>query len=116
MATAKHAHDSHMTRPHKPLIPARVVMTTFITFVVMTLVFFHYDAYSNGLTTSHVNVGNMLVTLFGPVAIALLTAPVLGVVKHSTFMDQFKPMLCLTAFAGILYILYLLATGQSFAL
>jgi len=31
-------------------------------------------------------------------------------------MEQFKPVLCLTAFAGILYILYLLGTGQSFAL
>lgn len=109
----KHTDLAQLEKP-QPLIPSKVVVTTFATFVVLTLVFFHYDAYSNGLTTSQVNVGNMLVTLLGPVAISLVTAPVAGIARHSTFMDQFKPILCITALAGIFYILYLLFTGQSF--
>lgn len=91
-----------------PLIPNKVVTTTFITFVILTLFFFHYEAYSHGLATSQVNVGNMLITLLAPVAMSLISAPVAGLIRHSTFLDEFKPILCMTAFIGILYIVYLM--------
>lgn len=113
MTTMKQTHSSEMDKP-QPLIPTKVVVTTFVTFVVFTLVFFHYDAYSNGLTTSQVNVGNMLVTLLAPVAISLISAPVMGLARHSTFIAEFKPILCITALAGIFYIMYLLFTGRGF--
>ena len=104
--------DSKDIEKRPPLIPSKVVATTFVTFFIMTLVFFHYDAYSNGLSTAQVNVGNMIVMLFTPVAISLFSAPILGLARHSTFMDEFKPVLFVTASAGIIYLLYLMLTGK----
>lgn len=106
--------QSKVLGKRQPLIPSKVVATTFVTFFIFTLVFFHYDAYANGLGIAQVNVGNMLVMLFTPVAISLFAAPVIALIRNETFMDAFKPVLFLTALAGISYLLYLMLSGQGF--
>ena len=103
-------------RSAKALIPTKVVNTTIITFIVVTLVFFHYDAYSNGLSVQQMNIGNLITTVCAPFAISILTAPVLGLVRNSTFIQEFKNALFFTGVAGICYILYLMVSGRGFGI